>query len=243
MIAPYYQQDGITIYCGNALEVLPEIEPFDALITDPPYSSGGQFRSDRVRSTVDKYVNTDTFADRPEFMGDNRDQRAYFAWCTFWLSFALSRAKVGAHALLFTDWRQLPTTTDAIQAGGWIQRGIGTWWKPGIRMQRGGLSQSAEYVVWGTCGAWSRDNDWAPQNVFRCPPVDDKEHIAQKPEPVLEWLIPAAVPGGLVVDPFMGSGTALVVAQRLGRRAIGIELLESQCEIAVRRLKQRALFA
>ena len=241
-MTPYYKEDGIAIYCGNALDVLPDLEPFDALVTDPPYSSGGAFRSDRMRTSVEKYVNSDTIVNRPEFSGDNRDQRAYYAWCALWLSFALTGCKPGAHALIFSDWRQLPTTTDALQAGGWIWRGVGTWWKPGIRMQRGGFSQSAEYVVWGTCGSWGRENDHSPQNVIRSAPVgDDKVHIAEKPEAVLEWLVPFAPKGGLVLDPFMGSGTTLVAAKRAGRRAIGIELLEENCAMAVVRLKQGML--
>lgn len=244
MPRPYYEEHGIAIYHGDALELIPEIGPFDALITDPPYSSGGQFRSDRMRSTVDKYVNSGTIASRPEFSGDNRDQRGFLAWSTLWLAFAAAHANVGAHALIFTDWRQLPTVTDAVQAGGWIWRGFGTWWKPGIRMQRGGFSHSAEYVVWGTLGAWSRDLDYAPQNVFRCAPVgDDKIHIAEKPEAVMEWLVPFADVGGVVLDPFMGSGSTLAVAKRLGRRAIGIELQEANCELAARRCAQGALFA
>lgn len=243
MIAPYYQADGVTIYHGDALELLPEVDGYDALITDPPYSSGGQFRSDRMRSSVEKYVNSDTIANRPEFSGDNRDQRAFYAWCALWLSFAASRAAVGAHALIFTDWRQLPTVTDAIQAGGWVWRGLGTWWKPGIRMQRGGFSQSSEYVVWGTLGAWSRENDHAPQNVLKCAPVGDKIHVAEKPEAVFEWLVPFVPPGGTLLDPFMGSGSSLVAARHCNRKAIGMELLEENCEIAAKRLQQRELFA
>jgi site-specific DNA-methyltransferase (adenine-specific) len=244
VVTPFYKSDGITIYCGDALEVLPEIDRFDALVTDPPYSSGGQFRSDRMRGTVDKYVNSDTAAFRPEFSGDNRDQRAFYAWSALWLSFAASRADVGAHAFVFTDWRQLPTVTDAIQAGGWVWRGLGTWWKPGIRMQRGGLSQSAEYVVWGTLGAWSRELAHSPQNVCKVAPVggDDKLHIAEKPEAVLEWLVPFAPAGGIVLDPFMGAGTTLVAAKRAGRQAIGVDILEENCAIAVKRLTQGALF-
>lgn len=244
MLKPYYQDAACIIYHGDALTVLPELEEAPALIaTDPPYSSGGQFRSDRMRSTVDKYVRSDVIAPGPEFSGDNRDQRAYYAWSTLWMSFALSISKVGTHVAVFTDWRQIATTIDAVQGGGWIYRGIGTWWKPGIRMQRGGLSSSAEYVIWGTCGAWDRGVDYAPQNVVRCSAIQsaDRLHIAEKPEPVLEWLIPLARPGALVVDPFMGSGTALRVAKRLGRRAIGIEIDEAACERAARELSQTTL--
>lgn len=242
-MTPYYDDgNGIVIYHGDALEVLPEVGRFDALVIDPPYSSGGQFRGDRMRSTVDKYVNSDTITVRPEFAGDNRDQRAFFAWLTLVMSFAAAQTTAGAHALVFTDWRQLPTVTDAVQAGGWVWRGIGTWWKPGIRMQRGGMSQSAEYVVWGTLGAWSRENDHSPQNVVKCAPVgDDKVHIAEKPEAVMEWLVQFAPSRGIVLDAFMGSGTTLVAAKRCGRRAIGIEIDEANCEIAAKRLAQGSL--
>ena len=239
-VTPYYEQDGITIYHGNALEL--DVAPFHALVTDPPYSSGGQFRGDRMRSTVDKYVNSDTITVRPEFSGDNKDQRAFFAWATLWLSFASSQAMTGAHALLFTDWRQLPTMTDAVQAGGWVWRGLGTWHKPGIRMQRAGFSQSAEYVVWATLGAWDRANDHSPQNVFKCAPVGDgKIHIAEKPLAVMDWLVRFAPFGGVVLDPFMGSGSTLVAAKSAGRRAIGIEIEERYCEIAAKRLSQGVL--
>ena len=239
---PYYDKAGITIYHGNALEILPHVSEFDILLTDPPYSSGGMFRGDRMEQTTTKYVTTGTLRARPEFAGDNRDQRAYLAWCGLWLSAALQRAKTGAHCLVFTDWRQLPITTDAVQIGGWVWRGIATWWKPGIRMQRSGFSASAEYVVWGTCGPWKRDNAHSPQNVLKHSPVGHgKRHIAEKPISLMNDLVKFAPPNGTILDPFMGSGTTIRSAKDLGRRAIGIEIEERYCEMAANRLGQEVL--
>jgi len=67
-------------------------------------------------------------------------------------------------------------------------------------------------------------------------------HPSQKPERLL-WavLTYGSAVGDVVLDPFMGSGTTLVAAKRLGRSAIGIEIDEAYCEIAARRLQQDVL--
>ena len=68
-------------------------------------------------------------------------------------------------------------------------------------------------------------------------------HPTQKPERLMRWaLMQAPQDAGTVLDPFMGSGTTLVVAKRLGRKAIGIEIEERYCEIAAERLRQGTLF-
>lgn len=105
---------------GEALAVLRTLPDAsaDALICDMPYSSGGAFRGDRMASTDEKYVQYESQGRRPDFAGDNRDQRSFAYWCALWMSECLRIAKPGALGAVFTDWRQLPTTTDAFQAGG-----------------------------------------------------------------------------------------------------------------------------
>lgn len=70
---------------------------------------------------------------------------------------------------------------------------------------------------------------------------DTPHHPCQKPEELMMWVIRFCDPKWTVLDPFMGSGTTLVAAKRLGRKAIGIELEEKYCEIAAKRLQQGAL--
>ena len=66
-------------------------------------------------------------------------------------------------------------------------------------------------------------------------------HPTQKPEALMRWCLALKPGAGLVLDPFMGSGTTLVAAKQLGRRAIGIEIEEKYCAIAVDRLRQEML--
>lgn len=228
-----------TLYQGDCLEILPTLESVDAVITDPPYSSGGQFRGDRNQKTATKYVKTDSvFTCKNEFSGDNRDQRAFLAWSTMWLGHLHQKANDGAVIMVFTDWRQLPTVTDAIQCGGWVWRNLVTWWKPGIRMQKGRFSTSAEYVVYGSKGV-PAEGERSPQNVVKFAPVsgDDREHIAEKPVALLETLIGPTPFGANICDPFMGSGTTGVAAMQLGRKFTGIEIDPRSFDIACRRIE------
>jgi site-specific DNA-methyltransferase (adenine-specific) len=70
---------------------------------------------------------------------------------------------------------------------------------------------------------------------------DGAVHPAQKPERLMRWCITQAGDVNSVLDPFIGSGSTLVAAKRLGKRAVGIEIEEKYCEIAAKRLAQGAL--
>lgn len=238
-MTPYYQDDWVTIYHGDSFDVLPNLSGIGAVITDPPYSSGGAFRGDRAQQTSVKYVNSDTLAYRPDFAGDNRDQRSFLAWCSLWMNAARMASDPGSPIACFIDWRQLPVLTDAIQAGGWTWRGVAVWSKKYGRPNPAGFSSAAEFVVWGTNGPASEQDNYPP-GVFESqkPPPDTRTHIAQKPEPVMRWVTRIARPGTVVLDPFMGSGTTLRAAKDIGCKSIGIEVDERYCEIAAKRCSQ-----
>ena len=88
----------IKLYHGDALAFLPTLQPasVDLLLADPPYSSGGAFRDDRVKNASEKYQNTETEKEYPQFMGDSRDQMAYYYLSALWMGQALRVLKPGA---------------------------------------------------------------------------------------------------------------------------------------------------
>jgi site-specific DNA-methyltransferase (adenine-specific) len=225
---------------GDALAVLRDLPDasVDAVITDPPYSSGGQFRSDRMATTHTKYVQSDSGnLALAEFSGDNRDQRAYAYWCALWLGECQRVTRPAGVCLLFTDWRQLPATTDALQSGGWIWRGIVPWAKPSARPQSGRFTSSCEYVVWGSNGGMPIDYA-APvlPGFYQANAPRDRDHITQKPLSVMRDLVKICPKGGTVLDPFMGSGTTGVAAVLEGRSFVGVELTEHYYQVAERRI-------
>lgn len=238
---PYYQDELCTIYHGDSFDILPYLSGIDAVVTDPPYSSGGAFRGDRAQATTTKYVNSDTAAYRPEFAGDNRDQRSFLAWATLWLNASRQASRPGAILCSFIDWRQLPVLTDAIQCGGWTWRNMATWWKPGVRMQKGRFSSSAEYVLYASNGAIVEPGAMSPQNVFSCKIDSNRDHIAQKPLDVMRWVLGVVPESSLILDPFMGSGATVAAAISLGHRVVAVEVDERYCEVAAKRLDQQTL--
>lgn len=235
-MTPYYQEHGITIYHGDVFETIGAAGSFDALLTDPPYSSGGIFRSDRTAlKPTEKYSRAANVAYR-HFGGDNRDQRSYLAWLTLWIGLAGHRITDGGALCVFSDWRQLAVTTDAVQAGGFVFRGIGTWHKRGGKPTKGCFRASSEFVVHGTWGRHT--HECYPDSVLSAPILRQKEHVTQKPVEVMDWLCAFCPLSGTVLDPFMGSGTTLLAARRRGLTAIGGDIDEHWCEIAAKRLSE-----
>ncbi|WUI00222.1 site-specific DNA-methyltransferase [Spirillospora sp. NBC_00431] len=232
-----------TLHHGDALAVLPTLTAatMDCVITDPPYNSGG--RTSRERSTQSargKYVSTGAHHDLADFAGDNRDQRSFIAWLALILSECLRSATPGASALVFCDWRQLPATSDAMQAAGWTWRGVVPWRKTISRPLRDGFRRECEYILWGSNGPPVRHADpiYLPGFLHGAQPRGrQRRHITQKPVEILRELVRICPPGGTVLDPFAGAGSTGIAAMAEGRRFVGIEVTGHYAGVAEERLR------
>jgi len=159
----------------------------DALITDPPYSSGGQFRGDRARDTKAKYLSSRKIAAdyaKHSFTGDCLDQRSWTRWAAEWLSLARDAVRPGGVAAVFIDWRQLGTLCDAIQWAGWIWRGVIVWDKKQSRPQPGRPRQQCEFIVWASNGSLDLNQN-APHmpGIFTAPPHREKSGCTKRKSP------------------------------------------------------------
>lgn len=223
---PYYDEDGITLYCGDVLDAGPGLEA-DVTITDPPYNVGIAYDgySDRL-SAVEYEV---------------------------WLSKVWQLCATVGPGLVYTPGvvnvfrvPEVLATTPFHPARllGWHRKEFaGDKWAAGPAI-------SWEPVVWAstedkpyfnkTFGHMGRDFLVVP-SVHESRPWA-KLHPCPKPVQVFQWLINLFTPeGGTVFDPFVGSGASMLAAQKMGRRIIGVEQSERYCEIAVQRLAQGVL--
>lgn len=238
---PIYKDQCVTLYNSDALDVMAflagENQRVQAVVTDPPYSSGGSLRSDRMQNVVAKYQQTGTKRSLPTFQGDNRDQRGYFAWSHLWMSLARQITEQSGNLFSFIDWRQLPTLSDAIQSAGWTWQGLGVWNKGYGRPNKGRFSAGHELVVHGVNGNRIMRDRYAPA-VFQQTTPREKMHLSQKPVEVMRWILSLVDDDSTILDPFAGSGTTLVAAKERGLKAIGIEADPQHLENIMRRCEQ-----
>ena len=244
-MTPYYQDESVCIYHGDCLEVFAAgvLPKMDHAIFDPPYSEWvhDKSRMGAKRSVGDK---ENRFADggfsRQKDIGfaaldeDTREKVA--AW-------------IGGHvsrwSLAFCDVESSHLWRDAFVDFGLDYVRTGAWVKVGGTPQFTGDRPAAgfEAITIAHAKGRKRWNGGGAHAVWTVPIVRvERVHTTQKPEELMAQLLAQFTdPGDAIIDPFMGSGTTLVAAKRLGRKAIGIERERKYCDLAIERLAQGAL--
>ena len=232
--------DHVTLYQGDALGVLAGLDAgsVDAVLTDPPYSSGGLSLGERQAEPDKKYRSSRHKQHFPALLGDARDQHSWARWCTFWLAECWRLCRDGAPLMVFTDWRQLPALSDAIQGAGWMWRGIVVWDKRVGRPIQGRFRPQCEYVLFATKGRFTAPSAaYLPGLYSHVLNHARKLHLTAKPVPLLVDLLAVTGPGATVLDPFMGSATAGEACVATGRGYVGIELSPEYFEVSRARLE------
>ena len=238
---PYYSDDLVTLYHGVAAEIPPFLDlEADLVVTDPPYSlslAGGDHQNRPGKGTR-----------RLDFFDGDDDWSATTAMVLDTLDAAASDSVRAAY--IWCGHRQFGPIVAHIEAAGWQTRFL-VWNKkcpvpapPGV-----GWNSGAELCVYAFRPGrkWTWETGKEPRsNVittdsYRHGQPGKVDHPTQKRLILMSLPIESSSePGDLILDPFVGSGTTLVAAKQLGRRAVGVEREERFCEIAARRLSQGA---
>lgn len=229
MTRPYYDEGGITIYHGDALELLGELAG-DAVITDPPYGFGAYASDVRVPvAPVFFLAPTVALFGYPETLVGwcLEAGRVPLEWITWWPTNARIKAG-GRHALLAREVEAVAIFGDEMRL-----------YPDAVREPRSDNRPAVNGEVSDTVRSGDVWRDASPGVAFNAPL---RLHPNEKPLALLRKLVAfCSAPGDLVVDPFMGSGTTLRACKDLGRRAIGVDVVERNCEVAARRLAQEIL--
>jgi DNA modification methylase len=219
-LQPYYQRNGITLYNADCRDVLPCVEA-DVLVTDPPYgvnlgaTKGVGAKNGEVKHglKLEAYASfSDTYEDWLALVPPVIEQ-------------ALRRVERGA---VFTGPHVNEQPKAAVIGGVYCPSGVGrhTW----------GFKTFLPVLFYGTAPDLHLGAKGST-TYFSTTLAEKNGHPVPKPVDWMLWLVSlTSRPGETVLDPFAGSGTTLVAAKRLGRRAVGIEIEEAYCELAARRL-------
>lgn len=120
-------------------------------------------------------------------------------------------------------------------SGGWIV------WDKTPKHIKAGFAQSHAELAWTNLGRSIQkfNYQWGGEARGGEPNL----HPTQKPVALMRWIVDRWTgPGALVLDPYMGSGPIARACADLGRRYIGVEIVEDYCRVAVDRLRQGSLF-
>jgi len=215
---PYYQDEWVTQYCGDARDVLPEIDgTFSAIITDPPWPG----TEETCNPGNPPYDIIPVFNEAAQFFSGLSDRLIVILGCDTDPRFLLAVPE--EYPYLLTCWlrRVPPSYRGNILYGADIAYAFG---QPRAHEHTSNILKSETYSV----SAGRRDKI--------------NTHPCFRPLKTMRWLVANFTQEGeTIIDPFSGSGTTLLAAKETGRKAVGIELEEKYCEIAAKRCRQMVM--
>jgi site-specific DNA-methyltransferase (adenine-specific) len=242
---PYYSDALVTLYCGDAMEILPTLPRADAVITDPPY---GDTSLDWDRWPVGWPSAAMAAAPQLWCFGSFRMFMNQFGQFDGWkLAQEIIWEKHNGSSAANDRFRRLHELAVHFYQGEWTELYTSAQYTNDATARS--VRRKKKPAHWGDIGEGHyQSEDGGPRLqgsvIYARSCHGYAVNETQKPEEIIYPLMQYSVPpGGTVVDCFAGSGTTLAVATKLGRKAIGIEKRESQCLEIVKRLSQQDLLA
>ena len=240
-VTPYYEDELVTLYHGDCVDILPNLKNIDMVFTSPPYnmgtSTGGGFGKGSVAAKE--------LADGYDGNIDGMPHEEYASWQSQVLDLCWeSLSDMGA---IFYNHKPRPMDgvlklpTD--YGSDLPLRQIIIWDRDmGINFSTSHFLPKHEWIVVWAKSAWRLPDKKVSGlgDVWHITPELSVDHPAPFPIKLPSTAITAVEPK-LVLDPFAGSGTTLRAAKNLGVRCIGIEQSERYCELIVARLGQEVL--
>jgi site-specific DNA-methyltransferase (adenine-specific) len=218
-VRPYYEHAGITIYHGDCREILPNLSDLGLILADPPYGIDFACNFDRLPGGGRNHA--DVFGDDEPF--DPRHLLGISRYLILWGANNYARYLPPSNTWIVWD-KRYGLDSDAFLGDAEL-----AWTN-----LTGGVSICR--LAWASGQSRMSEGRW---------------HGTQKPIGVMRWCIDRVAWitsdnklrewNGAICDPYMGSGTTLCAAKKLGRPAVGIEIREEYCEAAALRLSQEVL--
>ena len=216
------------LMCGDSTNEAAVLKLYDggqpfAIVTDPPYCSGGFQESGKRSGSIGT-------RDNIMIANDTLSTRGYIAL----IKRVLECAGKCSMAYVFTDWRMFVNLFETMELSGYGVRNMIVWDKGTPGMGIGWRSQH-EICVFASRSAQPFNPHLAQGNVIQCPRTGNVNHPTEKPVELIGKILRVTDMATEVYDPFGGSGTTLIAAEQLGRKCYMMELEPHYCDVILAR--------